>query len=1008
MQVRSAALGVVAIVLVSSFALAAEPIIVPFVTDPSPVIDGNLDEWANRGVLRELTGKEHATFSPESWKSNEDLSGWVRFGWDDDHLYVACHVVDDVFAQDQSAVEVWRGDHVMLTVDFIRSGDMQNVWQLGLSPGNLGGAGEAGPEIKPELVIWEPQGNSIEGGIVLAQRTPEGYDIEAAVPWAIFGIKGTQFMTFGLQLGFSDCDVTPTTQEKVVSISTEPWRPRDPERLTPAGLADRAGSFPAEAFAPATTLADELRIAFGETKTLEIAVPQVVEGRVPTLTFKGRVHSERPGGCCGPLAISVNGTGISMDNIANRPKVVTFVSGGMQTTWYGAGVTLWYGPSFEAIEKSAYKPLEAVSYDVTLRLDGMIQPGTNTIEFRNADNRPEVVIVLADVAFRWSSPSGFAPPKEWQPAPEGSLSTFEPWTRHKVDYTVNATNGGALQVNWADRQLIFESRFSLPAGEWAELKAGDAPGWNPAVGDVKLPDGETLVTALETRGLRLVRSYVAEDECVLVRDRLTNTADEDRPTIISHHTKSTDHTDLWLGGRPIPMKTGASSVPSNPSVVVLHEDTGFGIMPADDIFRVHYRGSYDGETAEIGDRQLVLRPGVEYLHEWLIFPLSVGDYWRFANAARRHFGTNFPIPGSFCFFGLHKEDLPLLPWEIKDYLDHKNANLVSVDLGESYKGLFPHGPHKRDLNPRKAVLTNKVIRALRPETKLLSYFNTFDCARPSGDPVEWPECRILLPDGRQVSNGATYPLYFATLDNEYGRQMLANVDWLLDKVGADGIYWDCYSYANVTHYGDPWDGWSGDINPDTHTLTRKKSMTILITWALRESITKRLLDEGRPLVANGNPCLTSEYKYRFPRFVETADISSLSQTHLFTPIALGDHITERSEVDSYHWMLSALDWGGLYYWYPTRVIPTRHTLTTYMFPFTPIELHRGYIIGQERILTKVSGLFGWGDNSDFEAHVFDRTGKEVDTPAVPKVERDGKTYAEVRIAEGYSVAIVRK
>ncbi|HCU35618.1 MAG TPA: hypothetical protein DGT21_09220, partial [Armatimonadetes bacterium] len=178
MQVRSAALGVVAIVLVSSFALAAEPIIVPFVTDPSPVIDGNLDEWANRGVLRELTGKEHATFSPESWKSNEDLSGWVRFGWDDDHLYVACHVVDDVFAQDQSAVEVWRGDHVMLTVDFIRSGDMQNVWQLGLSPGNLKGAGEAGPEIKPELVIWEPQGKSIEGGVVLAQRTPEGYDIE--------------------------------------------------------------------------------------------------------------------------------------------------------------------------------------------------------------------------------------------------------------------------------------------------------------------------------------------------------------------------------------------------------------------------------------------------------------------------------------------------------------------------------------------------------------------------------------------------------------------------------------------------------------------------------------------------------------------------------------------------------------------------------------------------------------------------------------------------------------
>jgi hypothetical protein len=107
-------------------------------------------------------------------------------------------------------------------------------------------------------------------------------------------------------------------------------------------------------------------------------------------------------------------------------------------------------------------------------------------------------------------------------------------------------------------------------------------------------------------------------------------------------------------------------------------------------------------------------------------------------------------------------------------------------------------------------------------------------------------------------------------------------------------------------------------------------------------------------------------------------------------------------------MLNALDWGGLYYWYSARIVPTRPTLTTWMFPFTPIELHAGWVVGKERILTRVSGRFGWGDASAFEAHVFDRLGRETSDLAVPCLEQDGRTHAEVRIPEGYAVALVRK
>jgi hypothetical protein len=90
------------------------------------------------------------------------------------------------------------------------------------------------------------------------------------------------------------------------------------------------------------------------------------------------------------------------------------------------------------------------------------------------------------------------------------------------------------------------------------------------------------------------------------------------------------------------------------------------------------------------------------------------------------------------------------------------------------------------------------------------------------------------------------------------------------------------------------------------------------------------------------------------------------------------------------------------------VIPTHYHLTRYMFPITPLELHEGYIIGEERIITNRSGLFGWGDSSRHEVHVFNNEGREVEDFGAPSITRDGKTYTELRIAEDWSAAIIRK
>ncbi|HKM25587.1 MAG TPA: sugar-binding protein, partial [Corynebacterium sp.] len=713
----------------------AEPIIIPVVTDPSPVIDGSLDDWANRGVLRELNRREQVTYSPELWTGLEDLSGWVRFGYDQMDLMVACHVVDSYFLQDQSGTEAWRGDHVMLTLDFIRSGRMEDVMQLGLSPGSLSSPdGSSGT--RPELIIWRPAGMSTEGARVSARRTPEGYDIEAAIPWAVLEVTPVEYLTFGLQLGFSDCDTSPTVQQKVISISTKPWRARDPERLTATGLADRAGHFPPDGFEPAIELASSLTLKQHDTSEYVLEVDEIPAGRIPTLKFKARIDSARASGCGGPLKTTINGESIGPQNIAERPAQMTSVNGTVLSAWYGAGVRLWYGPSYELIEASPYKPLDVISYEYVLRLDDMIRQGRNTISFENVDSRPEIVVTMDDVAFAWLPPARFRPPRELKPAPTGPLQHLVPQAEHKTDYEVRLLPGGALSLSWAGQHRVFESRFSIPGGDWADLNRVRAVGWRdmsrgPSAGERRGPAS----FAAQAGDLHLDRSYIAYDECILVRDRLTNTSStSDLPVMLAHGTVPGPYTDLWLSGRRLPRNAGASGVPSNPSLVVLREGTGFAMVARDDVFRLHHRASCDGERAELSDSALVIRPGVTYQHEWLIFPLAGADYWQFVNAARRHFDTNFTIEGSFCFYGKDAA-----PWRIQQDVAFAGARYLSLSPQSYYKGMFPHGPFMQTLDQSKVIAMHRAIEAVSPQTQRLQYFNCFNRSRAKQDedPDAW-------------------------------------------------------------------------------------------------------------------------------------------------------------------------------------------------------------------------------------------------------------------------------
>ena len=171
--------------------------------DNPPEIDGELDDWDfDRYPI------ESVVYGGNNWNGIEDLSGRAMLGWDDDYLYVAVRVLDDVYAQDASGENLYKGDSLEILLDTDVSSDYYygalsaDDYQLGLSPGS------PDPGDDPEAYLWYPR--SEEGRpqkVVIGARSREdGYIIEAAIPWFNFGVDPYIGQHFGFCLSISDND----------------------------------------------------------------------------------------------------------------------------------------------------------------------------------------------------------------------------------------------------------------------------------------------------------------------------------------------------------------------------------------------------------------------------------------------------------------------------------------------------------------------------------------------------------------------------------------------------------------------------------------------------------------------------------------------------------------------------------------------------------------------------------------------------------------------------------
>jgi hypothetical protein len=979
-----------ALVVVTSLSAGrcgAEVYGLPLKPDPPISIDGQLGDWSKVPGGWNLVGSAHVTGGLSKWHGDDDLSANVKMAWRQEGLYIAADVTDaKIFAQ--HGENMWKGDYIGLYVDAAPDVDKGRTsfgagqYNIGLSPGNFKQTGDIITDVGPEAYMFAPRETECPDIQVASQRTEKGYTLEALIPWKVLGVtnpvKGTKL---GIEVMVSACDSPQPNQDKFMTILTTPWSwSRD--RLVRVVLSGADGK--AVETVDSISLFADAKIAPSDKKSFDFVIPKTPTGQDAVLSLRARLNTPTPAGWSPRMGLKINGMPLDGKRFINKETVMETNSGIKSSMTAGNRFYLWYAPDFDSADKDpnyGLKGAKATLYE--LKVTGLLKPGKNTLEiehFAQGSQNSDLCAASGSVEFR-----PIIKPRVKLGPPAGRIPVCAPSPVVKLKYNVAKLPNGDIALTVGNSKYVIESQYSTPMPAWVKSS---------------------------NKYFTVSREIEKKSECIIVKDTYVNLTNENLPLMHRHTVQIPGLKKTWLAGLSHEGASAFSSSSENPTTLGLSDGGGLGLCPLDDVFRVHTSNFVKGKTLGLADNTLVLTPGEKYTAEWAIVPESTPDYFAFINTLRRLMGVNFKIDGTWTFTNFTPDDSGSMS-SAQILATVKNKSLkwfCSARPYPTYKTLdMSQGPFWRQLDHSYEKSEVARFKKVSPKTETLIYYHAF-LDPLLEDAAKYKDDAMLQGDGKQVFYAGLdfAPLFIPTEQNLWGREIARNVDFSMNDLGYEGIYWDEFETSQCAyHYGKPWDGASADIDPVTMQIARLKSSIPLITQAWRVALAKKIMSKG-PLIGNGAPWTRTTTDLHFPRFTETGSISECTLTHLYTPIALGDHLTERNELDCYNDMLAALNYGCVYYWYTSNTTIKYPTLTSYMFPITPVEIHEGYIIGTDRIITNRSGLYGWGDKSKHEVHVFNDKGREVPGFNAPTVVRSGKTFTELRIGEGWSAAVLRK
>lgn len=750
----------------------------------------------------------------------------------------------------------------------------------------------------------------------------------------------------------------------------------------------------------------------------KVNIPEVPAGYRVLLHFLGRIQNDAPAGSANMLRTVFNDKLLDRYRLANKDNELQMANGTMGHWFDGAAWRLLYSPDFTQCDGPSdnyYAILTGKAYEFELDITDLVKPGDNTLALQHNWEAPFADVVLKDVSIVFRRPEElYTKPGVKPVAPTGPLPYIAPRAPKPLKLRAFLSPGGGITISAGQQIYQITSDLTYPGGH-NTMSCGHDPTAGHATWTTNLIDDTHARGACQWYEIK--REVKAGSACVEVSDTIANLTDQDVGIIIQHACEFTpaEATEYRVGGLKPALSKYRGGGGGNPTTFVGLGDHSVALMPRDDVFRVHCINFYDrsGSDGKIGieEHYFALPPKGTYTLRWSIFPGATGSYWDFINTARRVLDVNFTLDGCFGFSHWALFMKGITPEAAGEWCRNRSlkyaSNVNASDLGLYVQGTHNFMPQVRQQLEEIRDISNTIKQGC-PGSKSMMYYHCYISSEP-GAADKYKDSIAYDANGKQLNYGdPRYGIFMPTLTDSYGKAMEQLLSLWLDDLKFDGIYWDefAYSWTALMYDWPEWDGHTA-LMDDKGNIARKPSFQALITQPWRMAMVKRILDRGAPLIANGEPVTETEMQLHFPHFVETGNQAALYDTHLFTPVGLSDSMTEQKPEDFAANMRKHLNYGCVYYYYFFSPPMPHPMLTEYMYPITPVELHEGYIIGQERILTNRAGVYGWGDKSRHEVHVFDEKGDPVEFTA-PTVTKDGKTWTELRLPEGYTAAIIRR
>ena len=605
-------------------------------------------------------------------------------------------------------------------------------------------------------------------------------------------------------------------------------------------------------------------------------------------------------------------------------------------------------------------------------------------------------------------------------------------------------NNGELTITLPGNSYALKTRISypdMPNEAWYLI-----PGNNVKVSR----DGEKAVVDFQCKYYTLHREIQTAGHKLVVKDTYKNITSGDLGIAFDNvltPAKIPAKDNILIAGC---YKPGSAPLPDSPAqnstIFFEHPDSALAMVLEDDFYRLQAALKKSAGRGAVQNRSFGLPSNKSYTFEFSFYPIGKGDYWDFINQLRRDWKVNTKISGNLIFCTCPHPQL-------SSYTPEALKTAVTQYLGGKYIGgtnnswfgqpsfwitpgsrnfMKEYGSREQQL--KKLQNAAKKAAAWSPDLSVVARIETVFAGPPQGltDPVPYADSVIIEADGKpkqRISRSKDKTpvgyvnLHYPMVGNSYYKYLTDLVNMAMDG-GIKTIYFDTFCYSFWTPYGrwtyDRWDEHTVDMDLKTWKIARKKADLAVLSSDAAVELNKLIVSRGGKMFFNGTPTTRKQMSIlpTSDSFTESSYRQLPITQHVSHPVNLGyypgyQHRKDawKTPKDLYENVMDNLEFGCLtyVYWLVSK-LPTAPTIYARMFPITIKNIYAGCVEGEERIVTRRSGKYSFGNATEPEIYIYNKEGVEsAATAEYAKCESiDGKVVITLTLPEGFSAVLEKQ